>query len=161
MDTMKTKQCTICGEVKELPEFYTTSNRTCKKCHVARVIENQKNKIDHYNKYRRDYAKNNPVKIKAWTEKANQKYLAENGVTYSAKYFKSLTDEQKQIRYEKHKKYCDANREAVRERGRNHYKKDREKRKAESLMRYHNNQKAKQKLIDELQLQIQSINEEN
>lgn len=81
-------------------------------------------------------------------------------MTYPADHFKSLTKEQKQIRYEKYKKYCDTNREAVRGRGRSYYQKQR-KRKAESLMRYHNNQKAKQKLIEELQLQIQSINEEN
>lgn len=158
---MKTKQCIKCGEVKERIEFYTTSNRTCKKCHVARVMENQKNKIDHYNQYRKDYAKNNPDKIRAWTKKANERYVAENGVTYSANHFKSLTDEQKQTRYEKHKIYCDTNREAVRERGRNYYKNNREKRKADSLMRYHQNKKTKQKLIDDLQAQIQQVNQEN
>lgn len=84
---MTHKVCIGCSQEKELIEFYSPIYSRCKKCHSQIVIENQRKRVDHYSKYRKEYAKQNRERVNRWQENFKKRFPeTHSGKTYTEYY---------------------------------------------------------------------------
>lgn len=115
VEEISTKECTQCGEVKELSEFYSRKSKKgnsftsdCKKCRSNYSKSRYVNNKEHIDNVNREYRENNKEKVKAisdaWYEK--NKHQA------SKKRKQKRIDNGDEIR-EKERVYRENNRESI------------------------------------------------
>lgn len=120
---MNTKECTKCGEVKELSEFYKNKHAKdgyywkCKACTKKYTAENKKRKSEYDKKYREKNKDKLKEQRKEYQENNKEKIAKQRRIHYLGN---------KEAKAEYDKKYRERNKAKYTENGKKHYQNNKE-----------------------------------